>query len=123
MTSSTASAMRGRRGRDRRMAEAAARSPASAAGAATGARRLPDLSALPPLLSATGSLASLRERLAAPRRHVGLTSIPHGAKSYLAAALAIDPSGERLVWIARDAEIGDREAPPPSRRSRLVPPG
>ncbi|MFL5776529.1 MAG: hypothetical protein ACJ76W_09670, partial [Chloroflexota bacterium] len=111
MTSSTASAMRGRRGRDRRIAEAAARSPGRGAAHATGAgRRLPDLSALPPLLAATGSLASLRERLAAPRRHVGLTSIPHGAKSYLAAALAIDhdAAGERLVWIARDAEIGDR---------------
>ena len=62
VTSSTASTMRGRRGRDRRIAEAAARSPGSGAGPATGARRLPDLSALPPLLGATGSLASLRER-------------------------------------------------------------
>ena len=32
---------------------------------------------------------------------------PHGAKSYLAAALAL---GERIVWVARDAEIGDRVA-------------
>ena len=62
VTSSTASTMRGRRGRDRRIAEAASRSPGSGAGSATGARRLPDLSALPPLLGATGSLASLRER-------------------------------------------------------------
>ena len=36
--------------------------------------------------------------------------MPHGAKSYLAAALALVATGERLVWIARDAEIGDRVA-------------
>ena len=35
--------------------------------------------------------------------------MPHGAKSFLAAALAL-ASGERIVWIARDAEIGDRVA-------------
>ena len=82
--------------------------------------RLPDLSALPPLLAATGTFAALRERLVArigdetgPRRtgrHVGLVSVPHGAKSYLAAALAQGAAGERLVWVARDAEIGDRVA-------------
>ena len=79
--------------------------------------RLPDLSALPPLLAATGTFGSLRERLAPagddarrPGPHIGLVSVPHGAKSYLAAALAMAPSGERLVWIARDAEIGDRVA-------------
>ncbi|MFL5714170.1 MAG: transcription-repair coupling factor [Chloroflexota bacterium] len=82
--------------------------------------RLPDLSALPPLLAATGTFASLRERLAAPAdaeagprrtgRHVGLVSVPHGAKTYLASALAQVAGGERLVWIARDAEIGDRVA-------------
>ncbi|MFL5709476.1 MAG: hypothetical protein ACJ77Y_10875, partial [Chloroflexota bacterium] len=80
--------------------------------------RLPDLSALPPLLAATGTFASLRERLAAPAdeeagprrtgRHVGLVSVPHGAKTYLASALAPVAGGARLVWIARDAEIGDR---------------
>ena len=43
-------------------------------------------------------------------RHVGLVAIPHGAKSYLAAALAQGRDGERLAWIARDAEIGDRVA-------------
>src|SRR5207245_119034 len=43
-------------------------------------------------------------------RHVGLTAVPHGAKTYLAAALALVADGERLVWIARDAEIGDRVA-------------
>ncbi len=36
--------------------------------------------------------------------------MPHGAKSYLAAALALADTGERLAWIARDAEIGDRVA-------------
>ena len=43
-------------------------------------------------------------------RHVGLTSVPHGAKSYLAAALALEANGERVCWVARDAEIGDRVA-------------
>ncbi len=87
------------------------------AGAPKGGRRLPDLSVLPPLLAATGSFASLRERLGtagtAPARigrHAGLTSVPHGAKRFLAAALALGETGERLVWVARDAEIGDRVA-------------
>src|SRR2546425_5324482 len=94
----------------------------SARGSGRGAgRRPPDLSALPPLLAATGSFGSLRDRLAitagaAPAtgrqvgRHAGLTSVPHGAKSYLAATLALVAGGERLLWIARDAEIGDRVA-------------
>ena len=43
-------------------------------------------------------------------KHVGLTSVPHGAKSYLAAALALAPDAERICWVARDAEIGDRVA-------------
>jgi transcription-repair coupling factor (superfamily II helicase) len=79
-------------------------------------RRLPDLSILPPLLHGTGSFAALRERLgptngdARVGRHAGLTSVPHGAKTYLAAALALGETGERLVWVARDAEIGDRVA-------------
>jgi transcription-repair coupling factor (superfamily II helicase) len=80
-------------------------------------RRVPDLAALPRLLHDTGSFASLRERLgpaqAAPGmhgKHVGLTSVPHGAKSYLAAALALATDGERICWVARDAEIGDRVA-------------
>ncbi len=87
--------------------------PASGRGAG---RRTPDLSALPRLLHETGSFASLRERVgggAAPGmhgRHVGLTSVPHGAKSYLAAALAMADGGERICWVARDAEIGDRVA-------------
>jgi transcription-repair coupling factor (superfamily II helicase) len=75
--------------------------------------RLPDLSVLPPLLAGTGSFKTILQRLGAPGdvgrvgRHAGVVSVPHGAKSYLAAALALD---ERLVWIARDAEIGDRVA-------------
>jgi transcription-repair coupling factor (superfamily II helicase) len=80
-------------------------------------RRLPDLSALPPLLAATGTFAALRERLGTAQatlskggRHAGLTSVPHGAKSYLAAALVLAADGERLVWVARDSEIGDRVA-------------
>ena len=96
-----------------------ARAEASAAAAKAGGpkagRRLPDLSALPALLAATGSFASLRERLGTADatlskhgRHAGLTSVPHGAKSYLAATLALATGGERLVWVARDAEIGDR---------------
>jgi transcription-repair coupling factor (superfamily II helicase) len=77
-------------------------------------RRLPDLSVLPPLLQATGSFEALRERLGSPvvaaptGRHAGLVAVPHGAKTYLAAALALGETGERLVWVARDAEIGDR---------------
>ena len=112
----TAPPVRGRRGRDRHLAEAAAAAKVSggkqtARDAGRGAgRRLPDLSALPPLLAATGSFAALRERLGAPGRHAGLTAVPHGAKTYLAAALALAEGGERLAWIARDAEIGDRVA-------------
>ncbi|HEY7130650.1 MAG TPA: transcription-repair coupling factor [Candidatus Limnocylindrales bacterium] len=109
--------LRGKRGRERRIGEAARTGPG-------GARRQPDLSRLLPLLAGTGSFASLRERLtpvsgngASPAasarptgRHVGLSAVPHGAKSYLAATLASAAAGERLVWIARDAEIGDRVA-------------
>ncbi len=81
-------------------------------------RRVPDLAVLPRLLHETGSFATLRERLGpagAPAagihgRHVGLTTVPHGAKSYLAAAIALASGGERLCWVARDAEIGDRVA-------------
>ena len=82
-----------------------------------GGHRLPDLSVLPRLLAATGTFEALRERLGASDeepgrtgRHVGLVAVPHGAKSYLAATLAQVADGERLVWIARDAEIGDRVA-------------
>ncbi len=98
-------------------AATAARSAPTASGAAAArpARRVPDLSVLPPLLVASGSFESLRQRIGradAPvppaGRHAGLTMIPHGAKSFLGAALAA--TGERLLWIARDSEIGDRLA-------------
>jgi transcription-repair coupling factor (superfamily II helicase) len=104
----TAPTLRGRRGWQWRLAER------SAAAAAPG-RRIPDVSALPPLLAGSGAFASLRERIGAPDelpgrgRHAGLTSVPHGAKSFLAAALAL-VAGERICWIARDSEIGDRVA-------------
>ena len=79
-------------------------------------RRIPNLSALPRLLEGTGALETLRERLGPigrpasnAGRHGGVTSVPHGAKSYLAAALAL-VAEERIVWVARDSEIGDRVA-------------
>src|ERR1700754_620679 len=69
-------------------------SPAAEPGRKPGGHRLPDLSALPPLLAATGTFAALRERLGRADedphrrgRHVGLVSVPHGAKTYLAATL------------------------------------
>ena len=151
---------RGRRGKERHVdqeirvayqaaqaARAAASRVASATGSGSGstARRLPDLRVLPPLLHASGAFATLRERLGAENaplpgggRHASLAAVPHGAKSFLAAALALsdfagrvettaagppgaagagksDRSagavvGERLCWVARDAEIGDRVA-------------
>ncbi|MEO8207896.1 MAG: transcription-repair coupling factor [Chloroflexota bacterium] len=84
-------------------------------------RRIPDLSGLPPLLAASGAFEDLAARLrstdpghgkvqrAGRGRHAGLTEVPHGAKSFLTAALAL-VQGERIIWIARDAEIGDRVA-------------
>ena len=164
MPESTTPPLRGRRGRDRRIAEQVAkdfaarhpripdedtidfdigavdaevedvrrseaptgkspakarRAPAARPGAGASAprrgagHRLPNLAGLPPLLAATGTFGALRDRLGSPAdlgrvgRHAGLVAVPHGAKSYLAAAVAI---GEPLVWIARDAEIGDRVA-------------
>src|SRR6185503_4221743 len=118
--------MRGRRGRDRRIAERVATefaarhappkpedevdfdvaavdaevadagrppspprpAPKPAAARKGGGQRIPDLSALPPLLAATGTLTGLRERLGASDderrtgRHVGLVAVPHGAKTY-----------------------------------------
>jgi transcription-repair coupling factor (superfamily II helicase) len=122
-----AQAARARAGRD------AAAGPggigaAGGSGAAPSARRLPDLHVLPPLLHQSGAFAALRQRLgteSAPLlgggRHASLASVPHGAKTFLAAALALDGSaaasastatgaGERLCWVARDSEIGDRVA-------------
>jgi transcription-repair coupling factor (superfamily II helicase) len=103
--------------RSREKAAAAARLRAAEPARSRGAgRRLPDLSSLPPLLAATDPFGSLRERLGDPSdrpargRHAALAAVPHGAKSYLAAALALGDRGERLAWIARDSEIGDRVA-------------
>ncbi len=128
-------ARRGKRGKERHVDEAirvaylaaqAARATidsGSEAGAGVGvkARRLPDLHVLPPMLHASGAFAALRQRLGtateplpAAGRHAALAAIPHGAKTYLAAALALDGmasgTAERLCWIARDSEIGDRVA-------------
>jgi transcription-repair coupling factor (superfamily II helicase) len=71
---------------------------------------------LPVLLAGSGAFGSLRDRLGPvvgpstnAGRHAGITSVPHGAKSYLAAALAL-VADERICWIARDSEIGDRVA-------------
>jgi len=126
----------GRRGKERRVdeeiktayraakvARAAAATAAAAVGSGSGptSRKLPDLGALPPLLHASGAFAALRARLGAEGaplpaagRHASLAAVPHGAKTFLAAALAIGPvplaAGERLCWVARDSEIGDRVA-------------
>jgi transcription-repair coupling factor (superfamily II helicase) len=109
--SGAAGATRARRSGRSSAAKAGDRTSTRSAG-----RRVPDLSVLPRLLHPTGSFESLRERLG-PReapsihgRHVGLTGVPHGAKSYLAAALALADGPERICWVARDAEIGDRVA-------------
>ncbi len=99
--------------------DAAARGTAGA-GAMPNARRLPDLRVLPPLLHGSGAFAALRQRLGTPDaplsgggRHASVGAVPHGAKTFLAAALTTadgPAAGERLCWIARDAEIGDRVA-------------
>src|ERR1035437_956809 len=91
-----------------------------AAGPSPRARRLPDLHVLPPLLHATGSFGALWQRLGAEDeplpvagRHAALAAVPHGAKTFLAGAIATGGGAEapqRLCWVARDAEIGDRVA-------------
>ncbi|MEO7118129.1 MAG: hypothetical protein ABIZ34_04070, partial [Candidatus Limnocylindrales bacterium] len=114
--------IRGRRGRDRHIAEAVASGSAKPAGsrpasAAAGARHhTPDLASLTALLASSGTLQSLAERFARARtglatalRHVTYAAVPHGAKTYLSAALSV-ATGERLVFICRDAEIADRVA-------------
>ena len=156
---------RGKRGKERhvdaavreayeasQVARAAAdRQVATVTASGAPARRLPDLHPLPRLLHGSGAFATLRARLGtaagpipASGRHAALSAVPHGAKTYLAAALAMDaagesgqgapgpagapkaaaallgslpggalaaaPFGERLCWIARDSEIGDRVA-------------
>ncbi|HUP83012.1 MAG TPA: DEAD/DEAH box helicase, partial [Candidatus Limnocylindria bacterium] len=119
--------IRGRSTRERRIAEeaaqqVAARSEARAAsaaeaGVAPARARMPDLSALTQLLASSAELRALADRYATVKegrvgqnlRHTTYAAMPHGAKSFLAAALAL-ASGERLVWIARDSEIADRVA-------------
>jgi transcription-repair coupling factor (superfamily II helicase) len=106
-----------RRAAARKRAPSASVAPGSAAPKPQGAgRRIPNLAGLPRLLDGTGGFDALRRRLGpieAPAsnagRHAGITSVPHGAKSYLAAALAL-VAGERICWVARDSEIGDRVA-------------
>ena len=73
--------------------------------------------ALPPLLAATGRSIAPRAPRLAPRRSARRAAATSGSppsrtarRRYLAAALALGDGGERLVWIARDAEIGDRVA-------------
>ena len=103
--------MRGKRGRERRLGEGVARSPGS------GARRQPDLSALLPLLADTGTFASLRERLVAStatstdRPPCRSRDRAHTGRSRFSPQRwpRVD-GGERLAWVARDAEIGDRVA-------------
>ncbi len=77
------------------------------------ARRIPDLSALPPLLRETPPFRTLGATLAGEPgvfgHHAAVTAVPHGAKSFLVAALALGTE-EQVCWIARDAEIGDRVA-------------
>jgi hypothetical protein len=122
----TGTRIRGRTTRERRIAEQAtaqvAERKAAAASADTAASgtprsRLPDLSALTRLLAAGGELTALADRYRTVKegrvgqslRHVTFAQMPHGAKSFLAAALAV-ATGERLVWVARDSEIADRVA-------------
>ena len=107
------------------MKDPAAAGPARTGPAPTGSapadgrsarRRIPDLAVLPPLLHGTRPFAELSRALGlagpapGPRgRHASVTAVPHGAKTFLAAALAL-AGDERVCWIARDAEIGDRVA-------------
>ena len=121
----TSQRLRGRRGQDRHIAErfasptpTPARTPSEGdVGSSTVRHRIPDLSALAGLLAASGEIGALVDRLklaAGGRagqdlRHVVYAAMPHGTKTFLAAAF-VRASGERLVWVARDAEIADRVA-------------
>lgn len=83
-------------------------SPSPSPGATPGAgRRIPDLSGLPRLLVARPEFEGLRAGLGGA---LLLTGVPHGAKSYLVAALALGPPARRVCWLARDAEVGERVA-------------
>jgi transcription-repair coupling factor (superfamily II helicase) len=120
----TTQRLRGRRGQERRIAERfapAARPTPSAAesevGSSTVRHRLPDLSALSGPLAKSGEVGALVDRLklagggraGQDLRHVIYAAMPHGTKTFLAAAF-LRASGERLVWVARDSEIADRVA-------------
>ena len=111
--------LRGRRGRDRRIdaqvAAATATKPGATGSATSTRHRIPDLASLTGILASTGALRDLGARLTsqgpvgAALRHVSYAGVPHGAKTFLAAAL-VRSTGQRLLWIARDAEIADRAA-------------
>jgi len=120
----TSARLRGRRGRERRLSgNDQSRSSREAPGdtkaeaQAASRSRIPDLSALARGLSRIGELKALVERyrtvgegrVGQDLRHVTYAAMPHGAKSFLTAALVM-ASDERLVWIARDSEIADRVA-------------
>jgi len=70
----------------------------------TPARRIPDLSALPPLLRETAPFGALDAVLAgapgARGRHAAVTAAPHGAKSFLVAALALARSERSRLAMA-----------------------
>ena len=100
--------LRGRRGWERRTAAQAPHGTGADRSTAGPGRRVPDLSGLTAPLAATAELRRVVDALLAGR-HASVTSVPHGAKSYLAAAIAV-ASGRRVAWVARDAEIGDRVA-------------
>jgi len=119
--SDTAIRSRGRRTRDRGLAEQAEeavrqrRVPRAAApGEPAGRARVPDLSVVAQLLGRSGQLSEIADRFVRARdprhrglRHVTYAEMPHGAKTFLAAGL-LAASDERLVWVARDAEVADR---------------
>ncbi len=109
--------IRGRSTRDRRIAAELEQLHQTATASPSGRSRLPDLSALPRLLAESAEIQALADRYRMVKegrvgqnlRHVTYAAMPHGAKSFLAAALVL-ATGERLIWIARDAEIADRVA-------------
>ena len=99
-----------RRARSRRRRRADGRRAEAPAVACRTSPRCRGCSTTPARSVACGSGSAPVEAPGMHGRHVGLTSVPHGAKSYLAAALALAAGGERVCWVARDAEIGDRVA-------------
>ena len=79
-------------------------------------RRLPNLAGLPPLLHGTGAFAALRERLGPPAAPARTPAATPGSPPCRTARRATSPPrsrswrGERICWVARDSEIGDRVA-------------